>query len=537
MKKSCIGLLMSVLGSAAFAQEPPRGTAGPLRPRPATEGPRATALRTEATISALNLSGCGVARIDGVIDPAEWSGAAQQSLTVNVPGGTAPATLYVMNDNLNLYLALRIQQSAVAGNSLAFEFDNDNDGIAEDGDDAVVHNPAVRFFDDYRTTCPGGSTPAQCAPEDTSGGGSTDGQGAFANDGTYTTYEIAHPLASGDAGHDFSVAPGTTLGFFLSLRFIDAGGSIADTDYPGFRDYGQITINSCLPSVLSACGLAAIDGVLSPGEWSSAAAHRLSVRVPGGSSTPATLYVMNDSVNLYMALEFDRAIVDPGNSFVAEFDNDNDGTAENGDDAYVYNPPIGLVDDFRTNVPPCPPGSAPATCGLRDVDDGGTNDGSGAFLNSGGRTVYETSHPLSSGDAGHDFALLAGDTVGFFIFNRMIGPGGVFPTDFGDTTWPGFRQYASLEICSNGAASLVAALSSRLEALSAAGLLSDRDRTHLLRILDAALRAAEAGRRRRAIADLERFIDVVERLAGRDRLPLVNARELQAAARSVISQL
>jgi hypothetical protein len=119
-----------------------------------------------------------------------------------------------------------------------------------------------------------------------------------------------------------------------------------------------------------------------------------------------------------------------------EFDNNDDGVRENGDDVLVMTPGLGFTDDFRTNAPPCPPGSAPATCGLRDTDFGGTNDGAGAFHNDGASTVYEISHPLNSGDVGHDFALHAGDRVGMFLSLRMIAAGASFPAGFGDTTFP-----------------------------------------------------------------------------------------------------
>ena len=81
---------------------------------------------------------------------------------------------------------------------------------------------------------------------------------------------------------------------------------------------------------------------------------------------------------------------------------------------------------FRTNTPPCPPGSAEATCGLSDSANGGTADGAGAFRHNGTFSMYEMSHPLNSGDVGHDFALAAGDAIGFYLDLRMIGAGGQY---------------------------------------------------------------------------------------------------------------
>jgi hypothetical protein len=197
---------------------------------------------------------------------------------------------------------------------------------------------------------------------------------------------------------------------------------------------------------LSGSGTATLDGVISPSEWDASGTINLLVNLPGGGTAPATLFVMNDATNLYLALRFARNVVDPGNSLGFEFSNNDSGIAANGDDAIVFNPTGGFADIFRTNAPPCPPGSPPATCGLTDVSAGGTNDGAGAFANDGTFSVYEISHPLNSGDVGHDFALSVGSTVGFFLFLRIIRAPGVFPQDFGDTDFPGFRDYGHMVI-------------------------------------------------------------------------------------------
>ena len=191
---------------------------------------------------------------------------------------------------------------------------------------------------------------------------------------------------------------------------------------------------ACPPAArraLAGRGTAIVDGVLGPGEWRHAASLGFHAQLPGGGTAPAELLVMNDDANLYVAVRVARSVVDPGNSLGLEFDSDDDCARANGDDVVVMNPAVGLIDDFRTGAPPCPPGSATAACGLRDVDAGGRNDGRGAFSHTGGFTVYEISHPLHSGDSGHDIDLRSGDTVGMYLFLRMIGPAGP-----GDTTFP-----------------------------------------------------------------------------------------------------
>jgi hypothetical protein len=45
------------------------------------------------------------------------------------------------------------------------------------------------------------------------------------NDGTYTTFEIAHPLYSGDS-NDISLRRGDTVGFFMSVSILGEGGIV-----------------------------------------------------------------------------------------------------------------------------------------------------------------------------------------------------------------------------------------------------------------------------------------------------------------------
>ncbi|HEY6211559.1 MAG TPA: HYR domain-containing protein [Vicinamibacterales bacterium] len=192
------------------------------------------------------------------------------------------------------------------------------------------------------------------------------------------------------------------------------------------------------PFTLSAYGSAAIDGVLDPNEWAHASCHDVELNLPEGGTTTGHFCAMNDSQNLYVSLRYARNVLDYA-SLGLEFDNDNDGRSENGDDAFLVNSQLGFIDDFRTNQPPCPPGSAEATCAPGDIDAGGTVDGAGVFAYDGSEVVYEMSHPLDSGDAGRDFALHPGDAVGFWGFARMIAN-----SQFGDTDFPGPFQYARI---------------------------------------------------------------------------------------------
>lgn len=202
------------------------------------------------------LSGSGTAAIDGQMAPGEWDSAGSVTFPVNLPladgGGTTAGTLLVMNDGENLYLAVRIVRSQLNGGDLGFgldqtvfEFDNDHDESApEEADDIILLSPGLHmeglsaFFDEVRTTrtpCPEGV--GMCGLLDVQTGGTNDGAGVAANDGTSSFFEIAHPLDSADDLNDFSLAPGNTVGFILqinvsSLTAFCSSDCSASTSYP-----------------------------------------------------------------------------------------------------------------------------------------------------------------------------------------------------------------------------------------------------------------------------------------------------------------
>jgi len=154
----------------------------------------------------------------------------------------------------------------------------------------------------------------------------------------------------------------------------------------------------------SGYGTATIDGQLSSGEWDNAASINFQANTPEGTTTPATLYIMNDDDNLYLAVSMERPSLDSYTHLRYLFDNDNDNTGENGDDyLIVYRDwrPSQFSDLFRSD------GQT-----FYDTDYEGSNDGTGAVDHTGGFTVLEISHPLNSEDDDHDFSLKGLDTVG-----------------------------------------------------------------------------------------------------------------------------
>jgi uncharacterized repeat protein (TIGR01451 family) len=165
---------------------------------------------------------------------------------------------------------------------------------------------------------------------------------------------------------------------------------------------------------LAGSGTATIDGIMGQGEWDNAGYLNFPVNVGGGETTPGTFFVMNDAINLYLALLVQKPSFDVYfSSFSIEFNNEHNGEVSEGDDGITLNPPGEFGDVYRTLLPPCPPGGI--WCGLSDVYNGGSNDGGGWVEASESIIVYEMYHPLDSLDDAHDFSLAAGDIVGWFL--------------------------------------------------------------------------------------------------------------------------
>jgi hypothetical protein len=164
-----------------------------------------------------------------------------------------------------------------------------------------------------------------------------------------------------------------------------------------------------------------IDGDIGTTEWQTAASSSFTMMI-GGNSYAGTLYVMNDATNLYLAVKMADSTfsTDPTPDGVAfYFDNNNNGVFEPGDDGLGYiTGATGFLDRFLEVIPTM----------QKDVDFGGTTDGSGAAAAHGGFNHFELSHPLNSADDAHDFSLTALNTVGFTML-YLDGP-------VGQAYWP-----------------------------------------------------------------------------------------------------
>ncbi len=193
---------------------------------------------------------CGVARIDGVVDAAEWSNAATQTFLMQGTATPLTATLHVMNDSNNLYIGITINddefssvgENLIGGDGFRIDFDNDHGGsLFEPGDDVLsVLAGYPNFEDNYIVV-------ETSAAGDLEGGGTSDGTGSASRVGGLNHFETKHPLCSGDS-RDFCLQAGDVIGF--RLEYLDAeqngafGGSLL---FPGstVTSIADIIIGDC----------------------------------------------------------------------------------------------------------------------------------------------------------------------------------------------------------------------------------------------------------------------------------------------------
>jgi len=196
--------------------------------------------QTNETIS---LSGKGTATIDGIIDSTEWADAdslnfgplldfVDGTVLKNYPVGNSPlsGTIYVMNNGCNLYIGLKIDDATLtSGDLLTVSFDDDHDGWLEayspfghptngGGEDMIALSGNNGTEDRYIVSPYGTYVTSAYDPL-----GYKDISGACTNDGTYSYFELAHPLDSSDDDHDFDLIAGDTVGFTIGYSAAEIG--------------------------------------------------------------------------------------------------------------------------------------------------------------------------------------------------------------------------------------------------------------------------------------------------------------------------
>ena len=190
-----------------------------------------------ATFTA-TIKGCEVS-VDGEVGADEWTCALEDGdyfvFSANVSGGETPAEVRWQQNEGNIYFLVLVEQSSLAKqNSLRIDFDNTLDGATAD-DDVIGYDEDTGFFDEHLSQRCANRNQAGCSTADSS----TDGDGALGNDGTYTVYELSHPLDGGDP-FDISVESGDVFGFFLSLT--NGNGAQGNTQVPAFRLYQDVMV-------------------------------------------------------------------------------------------------------------------------------------------------------------------------------------------------------------------------------------------------------------------------------------------------------
>jgi hypothetical protein len=153
-------------------------------------------------------------------------------------------------------------------------------------------------------------------------------------------------------------------------------------------------------------GTAVVDGSLlsSAGEWTNADRRTMTVNVGGGGPTTATVYVMHDANNIYLAGD---VVATLANGFFEAFFDSNGNGACNLNDDFIRLTGFGVFIDLHQD----------ATC----VDQADSSShGSGAVTVAGGHVIFEMAHPLDSNDV-EDVDLQPLEVVGMYLNLRLCG--------------------------------------------------------------------------------------------------------------------
>ena len=194
--------------------------------------------------------------MDGKMTKGEWTDAVTMTYTVQLQSGNnitiIPVTSYVKHDEKYLYLATTFDRNGPFRDNdvIMFEFDNDNDGVRELGDDIVTNlrfsapNVENGLADQYRMA-DGEIRWDTMSPE----GGLTNGSSAWGTVGTKGVFEFRHELNSYDDAHDFSINPfifAQTVGIQASVKLeLGAVGSrvYSQGSKPAWNTYCKLTIS------------------------------------------------------------------------------------------------------------------------------------------------------------------------------------------------------------------------------------------------------------------------------------------------------
>jgi hypothetical protein len=223
MRKSvATGIVLLLLLAGVFAAASQVGWA-PSSPSP-SPGPSALSNTTYPVLSASTET---PPTIDGVMSTGEWDDAD----TVLVFSSTwANSTIYVMNDEDNLYIALSVFDATFTStDSVSVRFDNDHNHVTDEDDDKAWTYASTYTDRHFEAAAVGwGTLDSQ-----------TDGSGAGGTTGGTNFFEISKPLKSGDP-EDFNLTVGDTVGACLS--YFDDG--IAYSKWTVYPVDGRLAVNA-----------------------------------------------------------------------------------------------------------------------------------------------------------------------------------------------------------------------------------------------------------------------------------------------------
>jgi hypothetical protein len=164
------------------------------------------------------LRGFGTAVVDGAISPGEWDRAGrydfQAKRSSEEGGGTVPASFYVMNDSMNVYLALKVAVLNIGGSVFSTVFQAPGQNPFGPGNDILVAGST--YLDDYHFHQTSPNTWDWLA--DTADGGTLDGDSASQTHLGFIVWEVSHPLNSADDLHDMSVTVPKHVTFYADFE-------------------------------------------------------------------------------------------------------------------------------------------------------------------------------------------------------------------------------------------------------------------------------------------------------------------------------
>jgi hypothetical protein len=203
-----------------------------------------------------------------------------------------------------------------------------------------------------------------------------------------------------------------------------AAGSVVDVQSSNISG-SVLSFSSVSPGggsviTLSGSGTATIDGTHDPAEWAGAGCDSFWAKLPAGGNTLARVCVMNDATHLYVSVRYSEPGGPSGdNNLNVDLDNLDDGETV-GDDGLLSQGSYfgGTLSVFSKDMFLKYGGSGcPITvlCHDLDVDDGGSEEVTGAFAHPFDTTTHEVAHPLNTADNSHDLSVAQGAVVGFAL--------------------------------------------------------------------------------------------------------------------------